>query len=153
MSNAPLLNEPLAHTFFAAECFNRAWTLIEKPDRSADEDEAMRALSHASFWHWTQRDDCTVRNLAIAYWQLSRVYALLGRGDDATRYAELCLDHSKDEMPFYLGYAHEALARAAMVAGNHQRMAQHLAKARQFAAQTTDTEERNMLDADLATIA
>jgi hypothetical protein len=33
-----------AHRYFAADCFNKAWELIEKPDRTPDDDERMLRL-------------------------------------------------------------------------------------------------------------
>ena len=44
-----------AHRHFSASCFNLAWELIEKPDRTAEDDEQMVRLAQASLWHWTQR--------------------------------------------------------------------------------------------------
>jgi hypothetical protein len=67
-----------AHRHFSASCFNLAWELIDKPDRTAEDDEQMVRLAQASLWHWTQRSDCTDKNLSIGYWQVSRVCALLG---------------------------------------------------------------------------
>ncbi|MCB1076937.1 MAG: hypothetical protein KDM64_03820, partial [Verrucomicrobiae bacterium] len=55
MDSSPPFDPAPAHRFFSAECFNRAWDLIDKADRSAEEDDEMRALCHASLWHWTQR--------------------------------------------------------------------------------------------------
>ena len=54
------------------------------------------------------------RTAPLAYWQVSRIYALLGQADNARRYGELCLEVSQEPgvQPFYLAYAHEALARA-----------------------------------------
>jgi hypothetical protein len=51
-----------AHKYFSAECFNRAWDLIEKKDRSPEENDTMLALSMSSFWHWTQRSDRGAEN-------------------------------------------------------------------------------------------
>src|SRR5262245_27775596 len=112
MAQDPGFDTAKAHRYFSANCFNKAWEFIEKPDRTPDEDEQMIRLSQASMWHWTQREDCKRQNLSIGYWQLSRVYAIAGRPDDARRYGQLCLEHSREEPPFYLGYAYEALARA-----------------------------------------
>ena len=112
----------------------------------------MLALAHTSFWHWTQRTDCSPRNLSISYWQLSRVYAILGKGERAGHYGERCLAISRDEEPFYLGYAHEALARAAAISNQPQSMNDHLQRARDLAAAVSDSEERQALEADLATI-
>jgi hypothetical protein len=41
-----------AHKYFSAWCFNRAWDLIEKPDRTEAEIRLMATLSHASIFHW-----------------------------------------------------------------------------------------------------
>ena len=138
------------HRYFAAECFNRAWTLIDKPDRTAAENEQMFLLSLASLWHWTQRQDCTPRNLSIGYWQVARVCALLGQGSTAAYYAGRCLESSAREPPFYLAYAHEALARAALVDRDLPRLQDHLAQALALTAQVDDPDERAMLEKDLA---
>jgi hypothetical protein len=154
MADKPDFDLQAAHRFFAADCFNRAWNLIDKPDRTPDEDQQMIQLSIASVWHWTQRDDCTPTNLSVGYWQVSRIYAILGRAGNARRYGQLCLGASQAEgvLPFYLGYAYEALARAESVAGNVQRRDAHLASAREVAGRLPDPEARQALLADLATI-
>jgi len=121
-----------AHRYFSVHCFNQAWELIDKKDRTATEDETMLQLSVCSAWHWSQRKDCKPQNLSIAYWQISRIHALCGRGKEAIRYGELCLDYSqgKDIDMFAVGYAYEALARGQMVAGNKNQMKSWLAKAK-----------------------
>ena len=152
MSAPPEFDAARAHNFFAADCFNRAWSYIDKAQRTPAEDEQMLLLSSASLWHWTQRDDCTDRSLSVGYWQIARVHALLGRAADAIRCGELCLRHSQNEPPFYLGYAHEALARAATIGGDNGRAAKHLSEARRLAAQVADADERSMLERDLEII-
>ena len=142
-----------AHRWFSADSFNRAWTLIEKPDRTADDNERMLSLAHASLAHWRERADCTKRILSIGYWQLSRVHAVLGQAENARHYGQLCLEVSAGEEPFHLGYAHEALARAAKLAGNAASAVEHLATARRLAAQVNDASERGALEADLAGLA
>ena len=128
-------DEQVAHTYFSVHCFNEAWVYLKNPTRTMIEDEQMLLLSHASLWHWSQRKDCTRRNLAIGYWQLARVYALLGQTNNARRYGQLCLDCSREEEAFYLGYAYEALARAEAQAGGNRQQ-----------------EEKQQLLADLETI-
>lgn len=145
----PDINEADAHRFFSASCFNRAWDLIRKSDRTDSENEQMLLLSQSSLWHWTQRHDCAPRNLSIGYWQLSRVHALLGRAGDARASAIECLRHSQGEAPFYMGYAHEALARSAAVAGDDAAKAQHLNQARNYLDQVTEETDRAPLRADL----
>ena len=74
----PQFEPAAAHRWFSADCFNRVWALLEKAGRTPAEDERMISLCHASLAHWRERMDCTTRNLSIGYWQLSRVYAVLG---------------------------------------------------------------------------
>lgn len=139
------------HGHFAADCFNRCWDLIDKPERTPEEDEEMLRLTMASHWHWTQRDDCTPLNRSVAYWQASRVFALLGQADNARVQAEraLAIIDGLDAPPFYLAYGHEGLARAALVDGNLDRAHGHLARARELAAGITDEESLSLLVPDL----
>ncbi|MDB5335251.1 MAG: hypothetical protein JWN70_870 [Planctomycetaceae bacterium] len=148
----PTFDIAAAHKYFSAGCFNSAWTLIDKAERTADENEQMLALAHASVWHWRERDDCQPRNLSIGYWQLSRVYALIRHGERAAHYGTLCLAVSADEPPFFLAYAHEALARAAALVGDVTVMSEHLAQARRLAEMVQEAEDRQLLLADLETI-
>jgi tetratricopeptide (TPR) repeat protein len=143
-----------AHRYFSAECFNRAWDLIDKPIRTAEDDERMLLLSLASLWHWTQRSDCTQTNLSVGYWQASRIYAIIGQLENARKYGLLCLKTSQGEgiEPFYLGYAYEALGRTEMVAGNREKMADYLQKAFQVSEGISDPEEKQQLLKDLNTI-
>lgn len=154
MNNLPAFDPQAAHRFFAVECFNKAWDLLDKTTRTPDEDEEMLRLGFASYWHWTQRSDCKPDNLSISYWQLSRIYAVLGQADHARRYGELCLKISQAEgmLPFHLGYAYEALARAESVAGNPSKVKKYQESARQVAEKMTDEDARKQLLADLETI-
>jgi hypothetical protein len=144
-----------AHRHFAAQCFNDSWTLITKATRTADEDEALVALGHASFWHWSRRPDCSDKNLSIGYWLLARIYCVTSRAEGAERYSRRCLEISqRQSVPaYYLGCAHEACARAASVRRDKEGRDEHLRLARRIAETLDDERERKMLAADLATIA
>lgn len=143
-----------AHRYFSVRCFNKAWDLIDHDSRSPEQDEEMLQLSMASLWHWNQREDCTDTNLSIANWQISRVYAVLGRGDEARRYAKFCLEVSQRQGVglFYLAYAYEALSRAEKVVGNRAEMQEFRATALSLAGEITDVDSREMLLSDLKTI-
>jgi cation transport regulator ChaB len=149
MPKEPDFDVAAAHRFFSANCFNQAWEFIDKADRSPSEMDDMLHVAHASAWHWRQRPDCTNDKLSVSYWQLSRVYALAGESHRATRYGILCLEASQDQTPFLIGYAHEALARAASAAGDRDAAQAHLQWAREFLSQVTDPEERELLHKDI----
>jgi hypothetical protein len=154
MDQDPGFDLKKAHCYFSVECFNRAWDYIDKPSRTPEEEQAMLLLSLASLWHWTQRPDCTPGNLSVGYWQVSRVYALLGQADAARQYGHQCLksSHGEGTLPFHLGYAYEALARAEMVAGKSSKMKEYLELARQVSGTMVDPETKKQLLDDLATI-
>ncbi len=150
----PNFNLGDAHHWFSVECFNRAWDLIDKKQRTPEEDEEMIRLSLASAWHWTQRPDCTDVNRSISLWQNSRVYALARQADNARRYAQMCMaiSRGKEIPPFFLAYAYEALARAESLDGNRRRVEELVAEARRLAEQVEEKEERDQLLADLAMV-
>ncbi|WP_038162102.1 hypothetical protein [Verrucomicrobium sp. BvORR106] len=59
------------------------------------------------------------------------------------------LEFARGDTPFYLGYAHEALARAAKGLRRQQAMEEHLKEARGLVSQVQDAERRLMLRGDL----
>jgi hypothetical protein len=140
------------HKYFAAHCFNRAWDLIEKSNRTPEDDRLMVATNQASIYHWLNRDDCDNRRLSIGYWQASRIQALIGHANEARRFAEVSLSYSAGLKPFYVGYAYEALARAEFLAGNAVEAAIHLETAKAHAAEVNEKDERELLLKDLATL-
>ena len=152
MTTALPLDLAAAHRFFSAECFNDAWDLIGRADRTPAEDEYLISVCHASLWHWRCRADCTSRHLSIGYWQLARVYALLNEPANARKYAELCRDVSGAEGPLLRGYACEALARAAMVANDRAAVLRYKREAHLLATQVEDTDDRALLVNDLNSI-
>lgn len=152
MANTADFDVEAAHRFFASECFNKTWDLMEKPDRTAADDRLMLALTHASIFHWSQRPDCSERNLSIGYWQASRVHALLGHAVEAKRLAETCLSLSAGLEPFFVGFAREALARAALLAGDGASAEEHVRAALAAAEQIDKREDRELLLADLRTL-
>jgi len=154
MAQDPEFDLEKAHRYFSAHCFNSAWALIDKTDRTPEEAEAMIQLGMASLYHWSQRPDVTDENHSIGYWQLARIYTLLGQVENARHYAGLTLKYAECEgvANFALGYAYEALARVEATAGDKVQMETYLAKANQVAAGMTDLESKEMLLSDLDTI-
>ena len=82
------------HRSITMQFFNETWDLIEKKDRTGDEDSQMLEKAYASLYHWRQVG--TRLNLARGYWQVSRVHAILGQGDAAYFYGALNYVKLKD---------------------------------------------------------
>jgi hypothetical protein len=148
------LDQKAAHKYFSANCYNQAWDLIDKADRTPAEDEQMIRLTLASHYHWTQRDDYSPTSASIGHWQTSRIYAILGQVENARRYGQLCLEASRaeDVPPFYLGYAYEALARAEAVGGDQEKSEHFINKAKAVAERIEKPEDKKPLLDDLGTI-
>jgi hypothetical protein len=147
-------DESRAHRHFAAACFNRAWDYLDLPQRNDKQIEEMLHAAHASFWHWLHVPEKTPVNLSIGFWQLSRVYAVAGRAEDARRWARRCLDVGEAERldPFYRAYAHEASARAEQLAGATAEFQRHLVAARALLPAIEELDDRERLAKDLDSI-
>jgi hypothetical protein len=80
---------------------------------------------------------------------------VVGLPDEARRYGELCLAASRgpEILPFYLGYAYEALARAEFVAGNRDKAGEHLAESRRVAEGLPNPDAKKQILADLDALA
>ncbi|HVM58209.1 MAG TPA: helix-turn-helix domain-containing protein [Gaiellaceae bacterium] len=146
--------DPETERRLGADLFNKTWTLMEKTDRTTEDDDELVHCAHASAYHWQQVG--TAANRARSEWQCSRVYAVLGRAEPALRHARRCLElceASPDALEDWdLPFAYEALARASATAGDEAATAEYLALARAAGQAIAEEEDRALLEADLATI-
>lgn len=141
------------HRKFAVDLFNHTWDLLEASHRTEDDDLDMLASALGSLHHWRQIGE--PKNLSVGDWQVSRVLAVLDHPDAAARFGRRALQiaEASDLGPFYTGYAHEALARAAAVGGDAETRDRHLEAARSLAARVGQKGERDRLVADLEEVA
>ena len=111
----------------------------------------MIATSHASLFHWLNREDGSPHNLSIGLWQLSRVYAVINSPLEAMRNAKDCLEISESNSlsPFCMAYAHEAVSRAALINDDTNLAKFHLELANQHAQGVSDKDDRKLIDSDL----
>src|SRR5712691_1669171 len=125
----------------AAALFNQTWRLLEMESRTPEQDDEMMHCAHASRYHWGRVGQPV--NLARGEWQISRVYAVLGRGEPATFHARRCLEIAQKHhlSAFDLAEAYEALARAALVRGDRPEGKRFAEEARRAGAGIMDTED------------
>jgi hypothetical protein len=140
------------HRKIASDLFNYTWSLLDRNGRSQGEIDEMLHAAHASRYHWGHAG--TPLNLSIGEWQVSRVYAVLGRAEPALYHGRRALEIARRNGlgRFHLAYAYEALARAAAVAGRRRARNRYLMEARRIGAAVRDRDDRRMLLEDLATI-
>ena len=143
---------PHQHRQCAKALFNLVWALLEQPERTQDEDDLMVHRAHAMMLHWLQVGEPV--NFARGEWQLSRVYAVLGRFEPAVHHAERCRVICEDNGlgAFDKGFAYEALARAHAVGSDDAQMESFLDRARTVARGIDDEEHCAILLADLTTV-
>jgi DNA-binding transcriptional MerR regulator len=136
------------------DLFNKTWTLMEKADRTREEDDEMIHCAHASAYHWLQVG--TQANRARSEWQCSRVHAISGHVEAALRHARRCLElvqQNPAEMKDWdLPAAYEAMARAYMVAGDVDETQRYAELGREATARIEDEDDRTPIEADFATI-
>jgi hypothetical protein len=150
---APILSGE-EHRRLAADLFNQVWTLMETPDRTPEQTDAMIHAAHASRHHWSHASGARPENMARGEWQCSRVYAVLGRGEPALWHARRVLEicEANGIGDWDLAFAYEALARAHAVAGNRQEVERYLIHAREAGEKIAEDDDRELLLSDLATI-
>jgi hypothetical protein len=138
----------------AVDLFNRVWTLLERADRTPEQDDEMINATHASCHHWAEVG--TTASIARGEWQISRVYSVLDRAEPALYHAGRCLaycESNPDELEDWdLPFAYEALARAHAVAGNAAESERFAALAGELGERIEDEEDRELLARDLTTL-
>jgi hypothetical protein len=140
------------HKKFAIDLFNLTWNLLDKKDRTQEEDDKMIHAAHASRFHWGEIG--TPLEFERGEWQISRVYSILERSEPALYHAKRCLEICKKNNigDFDIAFAHEALARASAVAGLKTQYEENLELARKAGQQIKKDEDKNYFMSELKTI-
>ena len=143
---------PEEHRRLGVELYNGTWELIERQDRTPDEDDEMLHRAHASAYHWLQGPH-TAANRARSHWLCSRVHALTGQPEGAHHHARRCLElvegHSEEMEDWDLAGAHEALARAHLASGELDDARRHFELACEETAKIANPADRKHIEADL----
>jgi hypothetical protein len=141
-----------ARKAFAVAAFNGAWDLIDKKDRTPDDDRQMLTLAFASRWHWAEVG--TAENTVIADWQVAYVASLIGDAPLALSFAQTAYDSARRAgLPDWMqASTAEGLARAHACAGNSSAYETYANEARERCGQLDDEEDRELILGQLASI-
>ena len=136
----------------ASELFNHVWTLLDLEERTPAQEDEMIHAAHASRWHWGRVGG--PEQHAVGEWQCSRVYAVLGRGEQAAYHAQRCLELSVQDGvdAFVEASAHEAMARALAVMGDADGAVAERNLAYALAVALEDDDDRAVIESDLGTL-
>ena len=112
------------HRQLGVDLYNYTWTLLEKHDRTRDDDDELLNATHASAYHWSRAAGAGPQNAARSQWQISRVNAVLGRGEAALYHAERCLELCTENGigDWDLAAAYEALRARTQGGGERRRV-------------------------------
>ena len=147
MNETPVDTEKI-HRWFAVECNNRAWDLLENK-RTAEEDLELVHIAHASAHHWAKGGN--VLNHARAECVVANAHAALGDGSAAMRHAKLCLQlneaNGDDCTDWDRAFAADALARATAAIGDADGAAELKAKARELGDAIAEAGNKQVFDA------
>ncbi len=134
--------------------FNHVWDLMEKKNRTSQENAEMIRDAHASRFHWGEVG--TTRNFAVGEWQIARVYSLLGMPESAVYHAKRSLALVKvggeGFEDFHLPSSYEGLARAYATAGDDRMARKYLGIAERLAKKIKNPEDRKSILEQIASV-
>jgi len=140
------------HKKLGISLFNKVWELIDKKERSREDNELMINAAHASLYHWMQVGEPV--NFARGEWQVSRVYCLCNRAEPALHHAEnsLRICQENNIADFDLAFAYEALARASHLKQDAKKTLEFTTLAREAAKGIKEKEDRDYFLSELGNI-
>jgi len=149
MSEEKKYSEEECHRRFAVKLNNLVWTLLDKEDKTAQEDEEMIHAAHASLSHWSVVGKAV--NLQRGQWMVSHVYSVLNRPEPALYHAKKCmgLTHAHNFVDFDLAYAYEAMARANACSGNKSEYRKYIKLAEEAGEKIKKKEDKKLFFGDL----
>jgi hypothetical protein len=150
MTEEKKYTESEAHRFFAIHYHGKTWELLEKPNRTKEEDELMIYTAHASCCHW--RTAGTGVHHQRGEWLIARAYSVLEITEAALRHATRCLELTNEHAglmeDFDWAFAYECVARANAVAGNRDEALQYVQLAQKAGGAIKDEEDKKIFFAE-----
>ena len=146
MSEEKSFTEAEAQLHFAKGFNGKTWKLLDKRERTQEDNELLVDYAHASLAHW--RTAGTGVHLQRGVWMLARVYTVIGNSQMATQYATRCLvltEQHKDLLSdFDFAFAYECMARTQASAGEQAEAQKYIAMADEAGKAIQDEEDRQI---------
>lgn len=128
---------------------NATWELIDKDERSSEEDMKMIEMAHASCYFWTEFGGPL--NVQRGHWLVSRAYVCAKLPWPCLHHAKICMEITEKQglKDFDLAFAFEAMARAYSISSNEAEKTNYLEKAKRAGEQIKDSEDKNIFFQEL----
>ena len=132
----------------AIEAYNKGQDLYYG-ERSPEQDVEMLSLAFVSRYYWSVAGGN--QQFAMADWFVSRVFASMGEGSLAIRFAEASLGYGQTNFAHWMKASlHEGAARAYKCAGDSAKVAEQLSLAHVELALESDAQEAQLIREQLA---
>lgn len=140
------------HKKLAVDCFSLVWTLMDKKNRTKDEEDKMIHAAHASRFHWGEIGTPVERERGE--WQISRMYTVVNMPASALYHARRCLEICKENniADWDIAFAYEAMARACGVRGQKAECERYVEMAKKASEQIREKADKDYLFSELKTI-
>ena len=160
MSDEEKFTELEWHRKIAVQLFNQTWDLLDKKDRTEDDDNLMIHSAHGSVLHWQfvvnsgKYPESGPLNIERGEWQVSRVYSVLSQAKAALYHAKRCLDicQANNIGDFDIAFAYEAMARAYSVSNDTEKSRKYIDLAKEAGTSITDEKDREYFMSELKSI-
>ena len=139
------------HQSLAINLNQETWGLLEREDRTDNDDQRMITFAKGSLYHWQRSPNCRPVNHQRGEWLISHVYAVLNRGKEALFHAEICMDITMNEslIDFDLAYAYECKARAYAALDSPQKMNKCYSNAKASGGKIKKNKDKKLFFSDL----
>ena len=140
-------DEEKLHHFMGIEMNIQTWNLLGKENRDEQDNAHMINFAKISLYHWRKSSRFERINEQRGQWLISRVFAVLSKGNEALSYAQETLRLTEEHgfKDFDLAYAYESMARAHAVSGNKEKYKEFWKKARELVILLQEKKIRNIL--------
>ena len=134
----------------AIDSFNGVWDLLDKENRTKEDELKMIELAHKSLHYWIQAGG-TMLNIVRGEWMISHVYSVLKNGEAALYHAKTCYEETLDNeiKDFDLVFAYEAMASAYKVLGETELKDKYLEEGYQALDQVEKDNDRDYAKSQL----
>lgn len=136
----------------AVERYNHCWHLLEKADRTRNEDTELLTSAFVSRYYWSLVGG--TEQCIIGDWMISRAAASVGEGGLALRFALLANDHSMEAeaSDWLIASTAEGLARAYAASGDLESRDRWITAAEFLIEAIVDPEDRQLIASQLASV-
>lgn len=136
-----------ANHWFAVECNNQTWDLLDAKTRTAEQTEELLHMAHAARFHWKQSG--TGVHVLRADVLLATAYGIVGRSENALIYATSAnqlLDQTEDVTSFDRASVTGAFALALQVAGQGAEATEMWGQFEHDLSHIEEADDRNVLE-------